>query len=67
MPFTVIEGGVFGSKVFYLGITRRKPPAHLADACLTFLGCRVCGNLGCGGCGRSRGKIRASFNVFFIK
>ena len=32
MPFAVIEGGVFGSKVVGYGIARRKPAAHFADA-----------------------------------
>ena len=63
MPFAVIQRGIFGAKVIYLGIAWRKPPAHLADAGLASLGSRVCGNLGCGGCG----KVRAIFIVFFIK
>lgn len=59
MPFAVIEGGVFGAKVIGYGITRRKPSAHLLDAGLA--------SLGSGVCGRSRGKIRASFIVLFVK
>ena len=40
MPFAVIEGGVFGSKVVGYGIARREPPAHLLDAGATFF-CRA--------------------------
>ena len=75
MPFAVIEGGIFGTKVIGYGITRRKPAAHFLDAGLASLGSGVCrssggtvrGILGSGGCGRSRSKIRASFNVLFVK
>ena len=83
MPLAVIEGGVFGAKVVGHGIARRKPPAHLLDAGLASLGSGVCrssgstvrGILGSGGCGSLsgatryvlNGKVRASFNVFFIK
>lgn len=42
MPLAVIEGGVFGAKVVGHGIARRKPPAHLLDACLASLGNGVC-------------------------
>lgn len=42
MPFAVIEGGVFGSKIIGYGIARRKPPAHLLDAGLASLGSGVC-------------------------
>lgn len=37
MPFSVIEGGVFGAKIVGHRITRRKPPAHFLDAGLAFL------------------------------
>ena len=75
MTFAVIEGGIFGAKIVGYGITRRKPPAHLLDAGLTSLGSGVCrssgstvrGILGSGGCGKSRSKVRASFNVLFVK
>ena len=75
MPFAVIKRGIFGPKVIHLGITRRKPPAHLLDAGLASLGSGVCrssgstvrGILGSVLCGRSRSKIRASFNVLFVK
>lgn len=63
MTFAVIEGGVFGAKIIGYGIARRKPPAHLLDAGLASLGSGVC----CGGCGRSRSKIRATFIVLFVK
>ena len=63
MPFAVIQRGIFGPEIIYLGITRRKPPAHLADAGLASLCCSICDNLGCGGCG----KVHTIFIVFFIK
>ena len=71
MPFAVIECGIFGAKVVGHGIARRKPSAHLLDAGLASLGSGVC----CGVCGSLsgaaryvlNGKVRASFNVFFIK
>lgn len=63
MTFAVIEGGVFGAKIIGYGIARRKPPPHLLDAGLA----SFCCVLGSGGCGRSRGKIRASFIVLFVK
>ena len=63
MPFAVIEGGVFGSKVVGYGIARRKPTAHLLDAGLASFCCSICDNLGSGGCG----KVHAIFIVFFIK
>lgn len=71
MTFAVIEGGIFGAKVVGYGIARRKPPAHLLDAGLASLGsgaCRSSGGTVCSVlCGRSRSKIRASFNVLFVK
>ena len=71
MPFSVIEGGIFGTKVIGYGITRRKPPAHFLDAGLASLGsfgcCGVCGSLSGAARYVLNGKIRASFNVFFVK
>lgn len=67
MPFTVIQRGVFGAKIIGYGIARREPPAHLLDAGATLLCNAVC----CGVCGILSGgycsKVRASFNVFFVK
>jgi len=71
MPFAVIEGGVFGSKVVGYGIARRKPAAHLLDAGLASLGsfgcCGVCGSLSGAARYVLNGKIRATFIVLFVK
>ena len=71
MPFAVIEGGIIGAKVVGHGIARRKPPAHLLDAGPASLGsfgcCGVCGSLSGAARYVLNGKIRASFNAFFVK
>ena len=41
MPFAIIQRGIFGPEVIYLRITRRKPPAHLADASLALFGSAI--------------------------
>ena len=59
MPFAIIQRSIFRPEIIHLRITRRKPPAHLANAGLTLLGSFGC----CGICG----KVRATFIVFFVK
>ena len=60
MAFAIIQRGIFWPKVIYLGITRRKPPAHLTNASLAFF----C----CSSSSRCRGNgSRAHFIVFFVK
>ena len=67
MPFTIIQRGIFRPEIIHLRITRRKPPAHLLDAGTTLGGGFVSRGVCCfGRCG-GRGKIRATFIVFFVK